>query len=107
MTSTCPCCFAGLGQERQVGYIGFAEPTPIEREYITLVCMLSPQRDRVLRFYIFPAMNQTGQKTRRFLKNDPWLRSGVRLKDLSEFYKVVRTIHKAQSKLVSPVESGN
>ena len=84
-----------------------AEPTPAEREYITLVCMLSPERDRVLRFYIFPEMNQTDQKTRRFLKNDPWLRSGIRLKDLSEFYKVVRTIHKAQSKLVSPVESGN
>jgi len=81
-----------------------AEPTPSEREYITLVCMLNPKRDRILRFYIFPGMNQTDQKTRRFLKNDPWLRSGVRLKDLSEFYKVVRTIHKAQSKLVSPVE---
>jgi len=68
-----------------------AEPTPAEREYITLLCTLSPKRDRVLRFYVFPAMSL---KTRRFLENDPWLRTGVRLKDLSEFYAAVTTIRK-------------
>ncbi|HXM59429.1 MAG TPA: recombinase family protein [Terriglobales bacterium] len=76
-----------------------AEPAAIERGFITLLCTVSPNRDRVLRFYVFAAMDF---RTRRFLDNDPWLRTGVRLKSLSEFYAVVTSIHKAQGKLVSP-----
>ena len=63
---------------------------------------MSPKRDRVLRFYVFAAMNL---RTRRFLDNDPWLRTAIRLKSLSEFYSVVTTIHEAQCKLVPPVAS--
>ena len=79
-----------------------AEPAAIERGFITLLCTVSPNRDRVLRFYVFAAMNF---RTRRFLDNDPWLRTGVRLESLSEFYSVVTTIHEAQRTLVSRVGS--
>jgi len=83
-----------------------AEPAANERGFITLLCTVSPNRDRVLRFYIFAAMNF---RTRRFLDSDPWLRTGVRLKSLSQFYSVVTTIHEAQRKFalsVIPVASG-
>ena len=76
-----------------------AETTPIERGFITLLCTVSPKRDRVQRFYVFAAMNL---RTRRFLDNDPWLRTAIRLKSLSEFYAAVTTIHEAQCKLGSP-----
>jgi DNA invertase Pin-like site-specific DNA recombinase len=76
-----------------------AEPTAIEHGFITLLCTLSPKRDRVQRFYIFEAMNF---RTRRFLDNDPWLRTAIRLKSLSEFYGVVTAIHEAQCKIASP-----
>jgi DNA invertase Pin-like site-specific DNA recombinase len=79
-----------------------AEPTPIERGFITLLCTLSPKRDQVQRFYVFEAMKF---KTRRFLDNDPWLRTAIRLKSLSELYAAVKTIHEAQCKLVLPAES--
>jgi hypothetical protein len=80
-----------------------AEPTPIERGFITLLCTLSPKRDRVQRFYVFEAMKF---RTRRFLDNDPWLRTAIRLKSLSELYAVVTAIHEAQCKRVLPAESG-
>jgi DNA invertase Pin-like site-specific DNA recombinase len=79
-----------------------AEPTPIERGFITLLCTLSPKRDQVQRFYVFASMNL---RTRRFLDNDPWLRTAVRLKSLSDFYSVVTAIHEAKRKMVSPVAS--
>jgi DNA invertase Pin-like site-specific DNA recombinase len=77
------------------------EPAAAERQYVTLLCTLSHEHDRVQQFYVFPPMQL---KSHRAFENDPWLRTGVRLKDLSEFYKVARTIHEAQYQ-VTPAES--
>jgi DNA invertase Pin-like site-specific DNA recombinase len=81
------------------------EPVRLEREYITLLCIASPERDRVLRFYVFPSMNLRSRRTHKSHENDPWLRTGVRLKSLSEFYSAVTTIRDARCNVVSPVES--
>jgi len=79
-----------------------AETAAIERGFITLLCTVSPNRDRVLRFYVFAAMDF---RTRRFLDGDPWLRTGIRLKSLSELYATVITFHNGKCKLVLPVKS--
>jgi len=83
-----------------------AEPAANERGFITLLCTVSPDRERAVRFYVFTGLDF---RTRRFLDNSPWLRTGVRLKSLSDLYSVVTTIHEAQCKLalsVIPLESG-
>jgi DNA invertase Pin-like site-specific DNA recombinase len=78
------------------------EPAPSEREYITLLCIVNPNRDRVRRFYVFPSVKL---RTHRSHENDPWLRTGIRLKSLSELYAVVTTVHQAQCKIAFPVGS--
>jgi hypothetical protein len=71
-----------------------AETASSERNFVTLLCTMNPNRDRVLRFYVFPAMTL---KTRKFVENDPWLRTAVRLKRLSEFYAVATKVRESRS----------
>jgi DNA invertase Pin-like site-specific DNA recombinase len=71
-----------------------AETASAERNFVTLLCTMNSSRNRVLRFYVFPAMNL---KTRKFLGNDPWLRTAVRLKRLSEFYAVATKVRESRS----------
>ena len=78
------------------------EPAVAEREYITLLCIVNPNRDRVRRFYVFPSVKL---RSHRSHENDPWLGTGIRLKSLSELYAIVKTIHDGKCKLVSPVKS--
>jgi DNA invertase Pin-like site-specific DNA recombinase len=80
---------------REAGGIQWVAETAIaERNFVTLLCMMNPSRDRVLRFYVFPAMNL---KTRKFLENDPWLQKAVRLKKLSEFYAVATKLQESRT----------
>jgi DNA invertase Pin-like site-specific DNA recombinase len=68
------------------------EPAPTECENITLLCTLSLKHDRIQRFYVFPPMHL---KCHASYHNDPWLRTGIRLKDLSEFVDAVTAIRKS------------
>jgi DNA invertase Pin-like site-specific DNA recombinase len=68
------------------------EPAVAEREYITLLCIVNPNRDRVRRFYVFPSVKL---RSHRSHENDPWLGTGIRLKSLSELYTAVTTIRKS------------
>jgi DNA invertase Pin-like site-specific DNA recombinase len=68
------------------------EPAPAERRNITLLCLLSLKHDRAQSIYVFPPMKL---KSHASYKHDPWLRTGTRLKDLSEFYSAVMTVRSA------------
>ncbi len=59
------------------------DPFPAERDYIGLVCTLNERHDKVLDYYVFPKTDMW--KSYRSRRNDPILRSIVRLDHLSDF----------------------
>jgi Recombinase len=65
------------------------EPSPLERSYITLFCKMSPTHDRALSFHIFPRLDF---KSHRSFAGDPWLRTGIRLRQLEDFYATVNKL---------------
>jgi hypothetical protein len=67
------------------------DPIPAEREYITLLCRLDAGRKRILSYHLFPRMNIRGN-THCSYKGDPWLRTGTRLINISEFYDAVKRL---------------
>ena len=66
-------------------------PNPSELGYVTLLCRLNPSSDSIVSFHLFPKMDTTYHRSP---EHDPWLASGKKLKDLSEFYNAVRAIRK-------------
>ena len=76
------------------------QPNPAEREYVTLVCKMSPSHNRIIAYYLFPHMEMF--RSHRSYKNDLWLRHATRLNCLSEFYGAVtklRTLHSSNAQL--------
>jgi DNA invertase Pin-like site-specific DNA recombinase len=65
------------------------EPNPLERDYITLFCKMSPTHDHVLSYNLFAEMNF---KSHRSHENDPWLKNSIGLQKLSDFYLTVKTL---------------
>jgi len=65
-----------------------------ERENISLVVRLAPGADRVESYHVFPKL--TFQSHRSY-PNDPWLKTGIFLKNLSQFYVTVRRLHDSMS----------
>jgi DNA invertase Pin-like site-specific DNA recombinase len=66
------------------------EPSPAEREHITLLCMMNHSHDRVLSYYLFPRMDWV--RSHRLHKNDPCLDAAIKLDTLSEFYGAVKEL---------------
>jgi DNA invertase Pin-like site-specific DNA recombinase len=64
------------------------EPNERERNYITLLCTMNPTHDRVLDYYVLPQMSAHTSLRR----NDSWLREGIRLDRLSDFYSTVKRV---------------
>lgn len=64
-------------------------PNSSEYGYITLLCRLNADNDRILSYHVFPGV---GLEYHRSREGDPWLKTGIHLKRLDEFYDVVRTI---------------
>ncbi len=85
----CPTARTSTGKLRWV-----LIPIPAEREYATLLCRLNSKNDRFHSFYMFPRVDLLTYH--RFKENDPWLASGKRLKDLSEFYEVAKRLATAR-----------
>jgi DNA invertase Pin-like site-specific DNA recombinase len=65
------------------------EPNPAEREYITLLCKMAPAHNSILDFYLFPRMNL---RSHRSFDYDPWLATGIKLKNLSQFYEAAKDL---------------
>jgi len=65
------------------------EPNPAEREYITLLCTMTPEHNGILNYYLFPRIDS---KSHRSYEADPWLATGIQLKSLSQFYEAARNL---------------
>jgi hypothetical protein len=63
-------------------------PNPAEKSYITLLCPVNRTHDRVLGYFIFPRLD--GFKLHYMTRNDPFLRTGVRLQSLNDLYATVK-----------------
>ncbi len=57
-------------------------PTPTERQYITLLCRLTPDNSSFLDFHLFPFIEK--RHPYLFYEDDCWFRSGRRVHDLKE-----------------------
>jgi DNA invertase Pin-like site-specific DNA recombinase len=73
-------------------------PPPAEREYITLLCLMNGAHDRTVGHFVFPRMN--GFKLHCLVRHDPFLRAGVRLSNLSEFYTTIKKVWDERSNAV-------
>jgi DNA invertase Pin-like site-specific DNA recombinase len=62
-----------------------------ERENITLLCKMNSRHDRICGFYLFPNMDDI-RSAHRSPTNDPWLRKGIKLASISEFYEAVTRV---------------
>jgi hypothetical protein len=70
------------------------EPDQRERDYITLLGTMSVNHDRVLDYYVLPRMSSHSLVRR----NSSWLRAGVRLRRLSDFYATVKKMWAERSR---------
>lgn len=69
------------------------EPNDRERDYITLLCTMNATHDRVLDYYVLPKMMSAQMSAHRPLhRNDSWLREGIQLHRLSDFYSLVKRV---------------
>ena len=73
------------------------DPSPAERDLITLVCRMNLAHDHVYSYYLFPRIKH---KSHQLYKNDPWLAEGIKLKNLSQFLGAVETIRGAVARTV-------
>jgi DNA invertase Pin-like site-specific DNA recombinase len=64
-------------------------PNSSEYGYITLLCRLNADDAGIFSYHVFPSV---GLEYHRSREGDPWLKTGIHLKSLNEFYDVVRTI---------------
>lgn len=92
MVSVLLCRSEQRGGERLHWILNPAQP---ERNYITLLCTMNSQRNRVLGHYVFPSM--AWLKLQRFYKNDPCFDAAKKLGSLSDFYTVVKNLWEERS----------
>jgi len=58
-------------RKRQQGKLRWiVQPVPVESEFITLLCRLNSNHDRIHSYYVFP---RTNVRSHRSGKDDPWL----------------------------------
>jgi len=57
-----------------------------ESEFITLLCITNKRHDRVLKMLVLPKMTDFT----RTCRHDSWIRKGIRLRRLSDFYAMVK-----------------
>lgn len=71
------------------------QPIEAEREFVTLLCRLFPGYTRMAPLYVFPKLNKF--RSHNTYQNDPWLRTGVKLHSISEFYEAVLRLWNSQT----------
>jgi len=74
-------------------HVWIMEPTERERNFITLLCTMNSSHDRVLDYYVVPRMAGQHMLHRKV----SWLRQGVRLSRLSDFYAAVKKMYARRS----------
>ena len=62
------------------------EPVVTESDFVTLLCTVNNRHDHLLDMFVLPQM--TGFT--RTCQHDSWIRKGIRLRTLSDFYTVVK-----------------
>ena len=86
----------------KAGRKGWAlEPRAAERPYITLVCAMNDQRDRVLRYFLLKSTDEF----RSECFHDSFLGRAERLPRLADFYQKVKTLW--ERTIAEPVEIDN
>jgi DNA invertase Pin-like site-specific DNA recombinase len=80
-------------------------PTDTERQYITLLCRLTPDNSGFLDFHLFAFIEK--RYPYAFDENDCWFRSGRRLYDLKDLPEAAKLLSRMddQSRDISPVRS--
>jgi DNA invertase Pin-like site-specific DNA recombinase len=78
------------------------QPNPPERDFITLLCRLDDNRKRIISYHLFADMRLPG-KTHCSYKGDAWLRTGVKLANLSIFYKTAKRLWRKRDASPNPV----
>jgi DNA invertase Pin-like site-specific DNA recombinase len=73
-------------------------PPSTEREHITLLCKVSPAKDRITSYHLLPRVDIPGKSKNTGLSyNDtPLLRRGILLQNLSGFYAAVKTLRRKE-----------
>jgi len=66
-------------------------PTSAEREHITLLCKISPDKNRIASYHLLPRVDIPG-RTHLSYNDDPSLRRGIPLQNLSRFYAAVKAL---------------
>jgi DNA invertase Pin-like site-specific DNA recombinase len=82
-------------EKADTGRCWAAVPVPAERDYITLLCLLSPRFDRVLQYYVAPRLGPW--KYMRLYRNSSFLRETVKLDRVSDLYATVKKIWEERS----------
>jgi hypothetical protein len=62
------------------------EPIVAESDFVTLLCRVNSRHDRLLDMFVLPQMTGFTQTC----QHDSWIRKGIRLRRLSDFYTTVR-----------------
>ena len=78
----------------------FVRPTSAERENITLLCKLSPDKARIQSYHLLPRVDIPGRSHLSY-NNDPLLRRGIAVKKLSEFYAGVQALRRRKGAIVN------
>jgi len=71
-------------------------PNPAESDFVTLFCKINVQGTRLYSYRVFPFLGIAG-KTHASYRNDPWLKTGIRLQYLSDFRDVATKAWEARS----------
>jgi hypothetical protein len=74
-------------------------PTPEERNYTTLLCILNRENTRIARFYVLPNMEESMPFTLK--EDDPWLTKWRRI-ELHQLYEAVKASQPSHSGIVHP-----
>src|SRR4051812_45070180 len=60
-----------------------------ERSYPTLVCRCTPNNDAIKDMYLFRSIVTSRTSSFRITENDPWLKAGHRITDLSQLPQIL------------------
>lgn len=78
-------------------------PNYQERNFVALLARLNPENTAFMDFHVFRRI--PWQEKIHILLKDPWLRSGVRLKDLSQLARVTRSMRTSETQTRRKIKS--
>lgn len=82
-----------------------AQVNKLERNYITLVCLMNSRYDRVLHYYILPKTSDWPFRVVRL--NSPMLLNGTKLNNLADFYPIVKSFWQFRQRTIQSGPCGH